>query len=108
MAECHKGFTQEDLNKIQFNYNSMDNTGLKHEGVNLDYEFCIPARDAYAKKVLHIEPRAQILQKSKGRSGCSDMEWLVIIAYHDEAWKKKLFDIASLPFVERIKETFYE
>ena len=106
--QCHKGVTQNDINKIQFNYTSVENTGLKHEGVNLDYEFCIPARDAYAKKVLHIEPRAQILQKSKGRSGCSDSEWLVIIANHDDAWKKKLFDIAALSFVERIKETFYE
>ena len=106
--QCHKGVTQDDINKIEFNYSAIDNTGLKHEGVNVDYEFCIPAKDSYAKKVLHIEPRAQIMQKSKGRSGCSDSEWLCVISNHDDAWKKKLFAIAALPFVERIKETFYE
>jgi len=108
MIQCHKGVTQDDINKIEFNYSAIDNTGLKHEGVNVDYEFCIPAKDSYAKKVLHIEPYANILQKSKGRSGCSDSEWLCIISNHDDEWKKKLFAIAGLPFVERIRETFYE
>jgi hypothetical protein len=108
LLQCHKGVTQDDINKIEFNYTAVDQAGLKHEGVNVDYEFCIPAKDAYAKKVLHIEPRAKVLQKSKGRSGCSDSEWLCIISNHDGDWKQKLFAIASLPFVERIKETFYE
>lgn len=108
MTQCHKGATQDDINKIQFNYTSVDNTGLKHEGVSVDYEFCIPAKDADAKKVLHIEPHAQILQKSKGRSGCSDSQWLCVISNHDPDWKKKLFDMASLPFVEKIIETLYE
>jgi hypothetical protein len=106
--QCHQHTTQDDINKIQFNYNAVDEAGLKHEGVNVDYEFCIPAKNSYAKRVLHIEPRATILSKSKGRSGCSDKEWLCIISYHDGAWKKKLFAIASLPFVEKIQETHYE
>jgi len=106
--QCHQHTTQEDINKIHFNYNAVDEGGLKHEGVNMDYEFCIPAKDSYAKRVLHIEPRALILAQSKGRSGCSDKEWLCIISYHDQGWKKKLFAIASLPFVEKIQETHYE
>ena len=106
--QCHKNTTQEDINKIQFNYTAIDEGGMKREGVAVDYEFCIPAKDAYAKRVRHIEPRALILSQSKGRSGCTDQEWLCIISYHDAGWKKKLFAIASLPFVEKIQETFYE
>ncbi len=108
MVQCHQGTTQEDINKIMFNYTAVDNTGLKHEGVNVDYEFCIPANDASAKRVLHIEPRANIMKKSKGRSACSDREWLCIVSNHEEGWKKKLFAMASLPFVRQINETFYE
>jgi len=105
---CHRHATQDDINKIQFNYSKMDNTGLRNEGVSVDYEFCIPAKKTYGKKVLHIEPQAQILSQSKGRSGCSDSQWLCIISNHDNAWKEKLFAISALPFVERIRQVDYE
>jgi hypothetical protein len=108
LVQCHQHTTQDDINKIHFNYNAVDEAGMKHEGVAVDYEFCIPAKDVYAKRVQHIEPKAIILSDSKGRSGCSDDEWLCIVSNHDGTWKKKLFGMASLPFVEKIQETFYE
>jgi len=108
LVNCHKNVTQDDINKIQFNYTQMDNTGNRYEGVSVDYEFCIPAKKSYGKKVLGIEPKAQILSQSKGRSGCSDSEWLCIISNHDDRWKQKLFAISALPFVERIRQTDYE
>ena len=108
LVNCHQHVTQDDINKIQFNYNKVDNTGLRYEGVSVDYEFCIPAKKSYGKKVLRIEPKAQILSQSKGRSGCTDSEWLCIISNHDDMWKKKLFAISALPFVERIRQTDYE
>jgi hypothetical protein len=108
LVNCHKNVTQDDINKIQFNYTKVDDTGLRFEGVSVDYEFCIPAKKSYGKKVLSIEPQAQILSQSKGRSGCSDSEWLCIISNHDDRWKKKLFAISALPFVERIRQTDYE
>jgi hypothetical protein len=108
LSNCNRHVTQDDINKIQFDYSKIDNTGLRHEGVSVDYEFCIPAKKSNGKKILGIEPETQIFSKSKGRSGCSDSEWLCIISNHDNAWKEKLFAIASLPFVERIRQTDYE
>jgi len=108
LLQCHKQATQDNINKIQFNYTSVDDTGYRHESASVDYEFCIPAKNSFAKKVGHIEPFVQILKRSKGRSACSDEQWLCIVANHDDGWKKKLFAIAALPFVERIRETFYE
>lgn len=108
LLQCHKYATQDDINKIQFNYSTIENNGSGYEGSLVDYEFCIPAKESYGKKVLRIEPKANFMEKSKGRSGCTDQEWLVIINNHDANWKNKLFTIASLPFVERIRQTDYE
>ena len=108
MVQCHKYATQDDINKIQFNYSAIENNGFRNEGVSVDYEFCIPAKESYGKKVLRIEPQANIMEKSKGRSGCTDQQWLVVINNHDANWKNKLFAMTSLPFVERIRQTDYE
>lgn len=108
LLQCHKYATQDDINKIQFNYSTIENNGSRYEGAMVDYEFCIPAKESYGKKVLQIEPKANFMEKSKGRSGCNDQQWLVIINNHDQNWKNKLFAIASLPFVERIRQTDYE
>ncbi len=94
--------------KIQFDYSMIDEQGLRHGEVAVDYEFCIPADEATLREVMKKAPAVRVMKSSQGRIGCTTQQWLCINTTHQPDWKNQLFAIASLSYVDRIKETFYE
>lgn len=108
--KCPKGpdISDDVLAKIAFDYSNIDETGLRRGTVGVDYEFCIPATDEALQEVMKIDPKVKVMQKSKGRIGCTEGQWLCINSTHTDQWKEKLYAIAALEFVERIQETVYE
>lgn len=96
------------LAKIAFDYSAIDDAGLRNGQVAVDYEFCIPATDQALEAVLKCDQEVRVMQKSKGRMGCTEVQWLCINSTHARDWKEKLYAIASLDFVQRIQETVYE
>ena len=104
---CQEKADEEAMAKIRFDYSQVDENGLKN-GVAVEYEFCIPAEAKYVSQVKKIDPEIQVNQESKGRIRCSDAQWLCIHSTLFAEWKQKLYAYASLPYVERIQQTFYE
>jgi hypothetical protein len=96
------------MDKIQFDYSAIDENGLRNGEVAVDYEFCIPADQKILNQILAIDPGVRVMKSSKGRIGCTAQQWLLINSTHTPEWKKKLFSIAGLDYVDRIVETFYE
>ncbi|HEY3386538.1 MAG TPA: hypothetical protein VGK46_08520 [Saprospiraceae bacterium] len=96
------------LSKIKFNYSKIDDNGLRNGEVAVDYEFCIPANESIVQEVLSIAPAIRVMKNSKGRIECTKQQWLVINSTHSPEWKKQLYAIAYLDYVENIIETFYE
>ncbi|MEO8512318.1 MAG: hypothetical protein ABI543_02035, partial [Ignavibacteria bacterium] len=72
------------------------------------YEFCIPANDSILKELKAIDPTAGEMKGSKGRSGCSDMEWLVIGSTRQKNFKDVIKKLAELSYIRKITETFWE
>lgn len=108
LVSCHRQLVTSDVSKINFDYSHIDERGFRNGLAPVDYEFCIPAKDDALKKVRQIEPDVKVMKSSRGRVGCTDEQWLCIVNTMDDAWKKKLEQIATLSFVGRIEETFYE
>ena len=106
--QCPRKMSRLQREKIQFDYSKIDSTGLRRGESAVDYEFCIPAHTLTLAEVQAIEPDVRVLKSSKGRVGCSDTEWLCIVNTHDPDWRRKLYAIAALSYVQRIEETFYE
>ena len=96
------------MSKIGFDYSGIDDHGLRNGEAAVDYEFCIPAEETYLNQVMSIAPQIKMMKNSKGRIGCTGQQWLMINSTHSAEWKKQLYAIAYLDFVERIEETFYE
>ncbi len=97
--------------KIKLDFKKFDETGLSGPAdgkVSTHYEFCIPADEKAWKRVKKIDPTAGLMKGSSGRSGCQPDRWLVIGNTHQPRFKRVLYDLASLPFVEKIQETFFE
>ena len=69
--------------------------------------FAYPNRERLWKKVKKIDTTAE-KSESKGRIGCSDAQWLVIGHTHQERYKKVLYDLATMPEIERIEQAFFE
>lgn len=109
----HQPATKEDAsvwNKIKMDFRRFDNDGLAGPPggkISANYEFCIPASDKYLNQVKKIDKTAQ-KAGGKGRVRCSDKEWMVIGATHQPKFQRVLYELASLPFVKEIQETFYE
>jgi len=61
------GFTEDGLRKLP-----------RGEFGAINYEFCIPAEDKSFNEVRAIDTTLVLLKGSKGRSGCTDNEWLCI------------------------------
>lgn len=106
--QCPRKMNKIHQAKIKFDYSSIDDNGLRNGKVAVDYEFCIPADAAILDQVIKIDQGVRVMKSSKGRIGCTDQQWLCINSTHSAGWKTKLFEIASLSYVERIEETFYE
>jgi len=106
--QCPKKTDKVNRAKIKFDYAAIDDSGLRNGEVAVDYEFCIPADQKILDQVMKIDQGVRVMKSSKGRIGCTDQQWLCINSTHNDDWKKHLFAIASLSYVERVEETFYE
>lgn len=97
--------------KVRLDFRQIDGQGLSGPNggkVAVNYEFCLPARESYWKKVRKIDPTAQKHAGSAGRSGCTSGQWLIIGSTHQKDYLRVLYRLASLPYVERIEQTFWE
>lgn len=96
--------------KIKIDFKQLDPEGLAGKGtgkVVMNYEFCIPADKKNWKTIQKIDRTAQ-RNTGKGRVGCKDNQWLVVGSTHQKNYQRVIFQLASLPFVERIQEVFWE
>ncbi len=107
-SKCDEGVSKKTLRKIDFDYSTINQKGMMDSAVAVDYEFCIPRDDAKIAEVKAIEPNVNMPRMAKGRIGCSDEEYLCIVTTKGTDWKEKLYAIASLPYVKRIIQTYYE
>lgn len=111
---CHRKNQVEDAavwKKIRLDFRQIDPEGLTGPSggkVAVNYEFCLPARDSYWKKVRKIDPTAQKHAGSAGRSGCGPNQWLIIGSTRQPKYQRVLYELASLPYVEKIEQTFWE
>jgi hypothetical protein len=97
--------------KIKLNFNELDLDGLRGSSaskVAVNYEFCIPNDPEKWKTVSHIDPSAARQIGSRGRAGCGEQQWLVIGSTHQKNYQRVLYELASLDFVEKIEQTFWE
>ena len=106
--QCPKKTDKVNQAKIKFDYAAIDDSGLRNGEVAVDYEFCIPADQQILDQVMKIDQGIRVMKSSRGRIGCTAQQWLCINSTHSPDWEKKLYAIASLSYVERIEETFYE
>jgi hypothetical protein len=104
--------TKEDLQKIKFNLNQLDEEGLQGpEGgkVALNYEFCIPNAPTFIKEAQRIDPGLQMHVGSRGRIGClRGKEILCIGSTHQKGYRDILYQLAALPYIKSIEQTFFE
>ncbi len=97
--------------KIKLNFNNLDQEGLsgaQGNKVSMNYEFCIPNDPKKWKTVQRIDSSAELQMGAKGRVGCESQQWLVIGSTHQKNYQRVLYELASLPYVERIEQTFWE
>ena len=101
----------DPMSKITFALDQLNQDGLYGPpgGLRaLHYEFCIPGDPAHAAQVRHIDPTIEIFPKSRGRIGCGPQEFLCIGSTHQPGFKTVLYKLASLPYVRRIDQAFFE
>jgi hypothetical protein len=101
----------DPLSKITFALDQLNQDGLYGPPGGeraLHYEFCIPKDPAHADRVRHIDPTVEIFPKSRGRIGCGPQESLCIGSTHQPGFKAVLLKLASLPYVRRIDQAFFE
>ena len=106
--QCPRKMQKIMLSKIKFDYTKIDDNGLRNGEVAVDYEFCIPANESIVQEVRAIAPDMRVMKNSKGRIGCTSQQWLIVNTTHSPEWKKQLYAIAYLDYVDQIIETFYE
>jgi len=98
--------------KIRIDLTKFDDEGYRvHPGGEksaTSYEFCIPANDTALAEVKAIDPTAGEMKGSKGRSGCTDAEWLVISSTRKPGFKEIIRKLAELKYIRKITETFWE
>lgn len=97
--------------KIKLDFRKIDAEGLTGppDGkVAVHYEFCIPAVEKNWRAVQKIDPNAVLMKGSAGRVGCTPDRWLVVGNTHQPRYQRVLYELASLPFVEKIQQTFFE
>ena len=104
--------SKDQNSKINFNLSEFTDDGLrerpKGEFSAINYEFCIPASEETLKEVQAIDSTAGVMKGSKGRSGCTDKEWLVIGSSRQPGFKTVITKLASLKYIRKINETFWE
>lgn len=114
IGSCKNKQMPEDAsvwNKVTVNLSRLDENGLagpSNGKVAVNYEFCIPAKDKHWETVQKIDTTAQKMAGSPGRIGCDKQSWLIVGSTHQPNYKRVLYDLASLTYVARIQETFWE
>lgn len=96
--------------KIKLDFKQLDANGMTGPPkgkVAMNYEFCIPAEDKYWRQVHKIDVTTK-KNSGKGRVGCKDSQWLIVGSTHQKNYQYVLFQLALLPYVERIEQTFWE
>jgi len=97
--------------KIDFDISALDNEGLlgpQGGKRSLSYEFCIPDRVENRVEVERIDPTVSFSPESPGRIGCASQEILCIGSAHQRDFNTVLQQLAELPYVQRIQQTFFE
>ncbi len=97
--------------KITFDLNRVNADGLqgKAKGLRaLHYEFCIPDSPEAVEKVSSIDPTLTIQGQSPGRIGCNEFTLLCLGHTHQPDYLAVLKQLAMLPFIDRIQESFFE
>ena len=101
----------DPLSKITFNLEQVNQDGLwgPPDGLRaLHYEFCIPGDADHEAQVRQIDPTLQIFTESRGRIGCRSGESLCLGSTLQPDFKAVLIRLASLPYVKRIDQAFFE
>jgi hypothetical protein len=101
----------DPIGKITFRLDQLNQDGLygPPDGLRaLHYEFCIPGDGAHEAQVRDIDPTIQVFPKSRGRIGCTAGEYLCVGSTHQPNFKTVLFKLASLPYIKRINQAFFE
>ena len=108
---CGAGY-KSDSSKINFDLTNFTEHGMMIiQGTDrgyINYEFCIPAGDEYFKEVQRIDSTLGLYKNSKGRSACSDKEWLCIGSSNQKNFKKVMLALAKLSYIRQISQTFWE
>ena len=113
IAACRRPPAPEDptvWNKVRLNFRRLDADGLAGPPggkVAVNYEFCIPADAKTLREVQRIDTTAR-RYPGKGRVQCTDQEWLVLGSTHQPRYQRVLYELAALPYVREIQETFWE
>ncbi len=97
--------------KVGFDLSRLNDSGLRGppDGLRaLDYEFCIPSAETYVAEIKAIDPSAAVYPRSPGRIGCTEDQSLVIGNTHQPEFRRVLRNLAALPYVTRIDESFFE
>ena len=104
--------SQNQSPKIKFNLSEFTDNGLrrlpKGELTPINYEFCIPADEKILQDIRSIDTTACVYKGSRGRSGCTDKEWLVICSSYQPGFKKVITKLVKLKYIREINETFWE
>jgi len=110
-SKCNKEKPSIPSPKITFDLSRIDEEGLGNRPgsqVAIDYEYCIPADEKKASEIKKIDPSLKIMHKSKGRIGCSGIEWLCLGNTHQKNWRKILDKLAEKDYIKRIDRAFFE
>lgn len=115
VSACKKQNVKQETSpwkKIKIDFKSLDANGLAGNELSktaVNYEFCIPAETKYWRAVKKIDKTAQ-KHEGRGRAGCDAAKgsWLIIGSAQQKAYKKVLYDLASLPWIVEILETNWE
>lgn len=114
VAGCQAPATPEaaaTLNKIDFDLTQLDDQGLygPADGKRaLDYEFCIPAGEAYGQAVTTIDPSLKLFPGRAGRLGCTDQQVLAMGNTHQPRAQLVLQELANLDYIHRIARVDWE
>ncbi|HLG32393.1 MAG TPA: hypothetical protein VI362_05085 [Ignavibacteriaceae bacterium] len=102
---------ESTLKKISFDIGMLNAEGLygEPEGlVSLDYKFCIPMNDDYKTEVAKLDTTINFHDGTGIKDGCSKNEYLCIGNTHQKDFKKVVIRLASLNYVQRIDQMFWE
>lgn len=96
---------------IRFDLSRLNDSGLHGPpgGLRaLSYEYCVPSGEKYVNEVKSIDPGATVYSRSRGRIGCAGDQALVTGNTHQPRFREILENLAALPYVTRIDESFFE